>query len=50
MTYLYKLAAGACLVAVGANLERGDFGGAAIGLGLTAFALAWAHITKGGAE
>ena len=46
MTYLYKLAAGACLVAVGVNLERGDFGGAALGLCLAAFALVWDAITK----
>ena len=49
MTYLYKIAAGVCLLAVGANLERGDFGMAAFGLCLAAFALFWADVTKGGA-
>ena len=49
MTYLYKMAAGFCLIAVGASLERGEFDRAAFGLCLAAFALIWADITEGGA-
>jgi hypothetical protein len=48
MTYLYKIAAGICLVTVGVDIERGNFGMAAFGFCLAAFALIWADFMKGG--
>jgi hypothetical protein len=48
MSYLYKIAAGACLINVGVHLERDDFGMAALGLCLAVFAIFWAYVMKGG--